>query len=370
MNVITEFVESCCIDEDYGTAYDLLSQDSPLREGLSRDEWIECRESWAAEANPNILQPNFIFEHEPPTPMVWLPSSVIVHYTKRHKKVEAAWSVELEDTPLSDTLPELPKATAIYEETGRHWFWASYNLVQEDDDWRIETMTDEGMTAQDLSIQELQAKILTLESQANEVTRKRGIKGKKPLSEEEVMDNLAAILDPIIQSSYYSDILIKKSPSDRSAYEAVLTRMSTLGFYERCLTYLIPMAQQFPEERGLCLRQIAAIQIQLSKKFWKEDDDERAERFEELAEETLRESLAAEDNYMAHISLAEILLEDERYDEAEEHLLQAKELMADTDPEEEAHVELHLGEIATEREQFEEALSHYQRIVELRTRLC
>jgi tetratricopeptide (TPR) repeat protein len=179
------------------------------------------------------------------------------------------------------------------------------------------------------------------------------------------MDYLAELIDPIVQSFYYSDILIKKSPSDRSAYEEALARMSQLGFYERCLTYLIPLAQRFPEERGLCLRQIAAVQLRLSKKFWEEDDDERAERFEELAEETLHESLAAEDNYMTHISLAEILLDDERYDEAEEHLLQAKELMADTDPEEEAHIELHLGEIATERERFEEALSHYQRIVEL-----
>ena len=364
MNVITEFVGSW-VDEDYDTAYDLLSQDSLLREGLSRDEWIERRESWAAEANPGMLQPNFILELEPPTPMVWLPSSVIVHYTKKHKKVEAAWSIELEDTPLSDTLPELPKATAIYEETGRHWFWASYNLVQEDDDWRIETMTDEGMAAQDLSIQELQAKIQELESQANEVAAKNKVEDLEQLSDEEAMDYLAELIDPIIQSSYYSDILIKKSPSDCSAYEEVLARMVPLGFYERCLTYLIPMVQRFPEERGLCLRRIAAIQLQLSKKFWEEDDDERAERFEELVEETLHESLAAEDNYMTHISLADILLEDERYDEVEEHLLQAKELMADTDPEEEAHVELHLGEIAAEREQFEEALSHYQRVVEL-----
>jgi tetratricopeptide (TPR) repeat protein len=363
-NVIVEFVESW-VDEDYGTAYDLLSQDSPLREGLSRDEWIERRESWAAEAKPSMLQPNFIFEHEAPKPMVWLPNPIIVHYTKKHKKFETAWSIELEDTPLSDTLPELPKATAIYEETGRHWFWASYNLVQEDDDWRIETMTDEGMSAQDLSVQELQAKIQELDSRANEIAIKNKIKEEDQISEEEAIGSIAEMIQPIIQSSYYSDILIKKSPSDRLAYEEALARMGTLGFYERCLTYLIPLAQQFPEERGLHLRQIAALQLQLSRKFWEDDDDERAERFEELAEQTLRESLVVENNFKTHISLVEILLEDERFDEAKEHLLQAKELIANTNPEEEAHVELHLGEIAMEREQFEEALSHYQRVVEL-----
>jgi tetratricopeptide (TPR) repeat protein len=364
-DVIIEFVESW-VDEDYGTAYDLLSQDSPLREGLSRDEWIERRESWAAEANPDRLQPSFIFEHEAPKPMVWLPNPVIVHYTKKHKKFETAWSIELENTPLSGILPELPKATAIYEETGRHWFWASYNLVQEDDDWRIETMTDEGVNAQDLSVQELQAKIQELDSQANEVAVKHEIRGIEQLSEEETMAYFAELTEPLVRSFYYSDILIKKSPSDRSAYEEALARMSTLGFYERCLTYLILLAQQFPEERGLYLRQIAALQLQLSKKMWEDDDDERAERFEELAKQTLRESLAVENNYKTHISLVHILLEDERFDEAEEHLLRAKELIANTDPEEEAHVELHLGGIAMEREQFEEALSHYQRVVEFK----
>ncbi len=57
--------------------------------------------------------------------------------------------------------------------------------------------------------------------------------------------------------------------------------------------------------------------------------------------------------------MAELLIEeDEDLDEAEDHLLQAKELITD-DPEEEAHIEMHLGEIATEREEYEEALKHH-----------
>jgi tetratricopeptide (TPR) repeat protein len=57
--------------------------------------------------------------------------------------------------------------------------------------------------------------------------------------------------------------------------------------------------------------------------------------------------------------VAEVLIEmNERLDEAEDHLLQARAMS--TDPADEAHVEFHLGDIAMEREQYEEALVHYQ----------
>src|SRR5438477_126757 len=41
--VVTTFVESW-VNDDYDTAYDLLSNESPLREGLSLDEWVERRD--------------------------------------------------------------------------------------------------------------------------------------------------------------------------------------------------------------------------------------------------------------------------------------------------------------------------------------
>ncbi len=49
--VIINFVESW-VNGEYDIAYDLLSSDSPVREGLSRDEWIERRDAWSDEANP------------------------------------------------------------------------------------------------------------------------------------------------------------------------------------------------------------------------------------------------------------------------------------------------------------------------------
>jgi tetratricopeptide (TPR) repeat protein len=140
--------------------------------------------------------------------------------------------------------------------------------------------------------------------------------------------------------------------------------MFTLQFYERGLVYLEPFIRRFSEDRAINLRSMAAAQRMLSDKYYELDDDERGKRFLELAEQALIESLSIEDNFDVRISLAEILIEeDERLDEAEEHLHRASTFT--TDPEEVAHIELHLGEIATAREQYEEAVQHYQRTVEL-----
>src|SRR5207245_6475938 len=97
-------------------------------------------------------------------------------------------------------------------------------------------------------------------------------------------------------------------------------------------------------------------------------EDERGDHVQELGEEALRESLSLENSFEAHISLAEILIDEkEHLDEAEDHLLQAKAMV--NDPADEAHIELHLGEIAFEQKQYEDALKHYQHVDRKSTRL-
>jgi tetratricopeptide (TPR) repeat protein len=362
-DVVVDFVESW-VNEDYDIAYNLLSLDSPLREGLSRDEWIERRESWAAEVHPDSLKPDFMHEHELQKSQLWTPNPLPVSDPTTHKEIETGWSITLDKIPSDNTLPELPKATLIYEETGRHWFWPRYTLVQENDDWRIQNMTDEGMNAQNLSVEELQHKIEDLYGRAKEFADRYTPEEVEQLKDQDMRNYLAATSRRIIQAIYHTDILIKKFSLDFSLYEQAALRMAAANQYERSLAYLRPLTQRFPEQRGLWLRRMAAVQKLLSKELFDEGYDEQAERSLELAEEALQESLTVENNIEAHISIAELLIEDsERLDEAEGHLLQAKELI--TNPEEEAHIELHLGEIATEREQFEKALSHSQRIVEL-----
>jgi tetratricopeptide (TPR) repeat protein len=367
--VVTNFV-AYWVNEDYDTAYDLLSEDSFLREGLSREDWIERRESWAEEAHPDDLDPCFIDEREQQLPPSGFAGLFFAHRPTRptpRRVIETGWSVRLDKTSLDDDpLPELPQATAVYEETGRHWFWATYILVEEHGEWRIQSIVDESLNAQDLSIEELQSKVGEFEAHLEVVAARHHITDLEQLAEPEILRSLAETYSAVLQSAYYRDILIQKEPLDRSVYETAMAWMALVGQYERSLTYLIPLTRLFSEQRGPWLRRVATIQQLLAAKLSSDDDDEGIERCKELAEEALRESLTEEDSFEAHISLAEILISNDEFDEAEAHLLQAKELLVGTDLEEEEgiHIELRLGEIAMGRKQFEEALSCYQRVVE------
>lgn len=382
--IVISFVEAWA-RQDYDMAFDILSKDSPLRKGLSRDEWIERRDAWAVEAVPSDLEPNYIYEREQHKSRLWLPGSFNQSYALTHKEIEAGWSIEMADTPLSDTLPELPKATAVYEESDRHWFWASYTLVQENGEWRIHDMTDEGMIAPNFSVEDLEDDLEELDEQLTAIVEKYTPDEIKKLKDETADSHLQALLTRLMQGTYYTDAIINKLPFDQSNYEFAAKRMLSLGQYERCLAYLIPMIQRFPEERAFYLRQKARVEQRLSRKHSEQGNQVQAERYDELAQESLHESLAIENSFEAHLLLAELLVGNEEYDEAKDHLLQAKDLLANSEEsavrhgrplidaygdelvfsEEEGNIEFHLGEIAWEREEHQEVLHHYQRAAEL-----
>ncbi len=359
--VVINFVESW-VDENYDIAYELLSSDSPLRAGLSKDEWIEHREDWAEEAVPAELQPNFIFERETQQSRLWLPNPFSANRSSTRKEIEVGWSIELDETSLDDTIPELPKPTVVYKETGRHWFWTSYALVKEQDEWRIQSMTDEGVSAQELSIEELQKRKQNLDKFLDDFTQKHKPEDLQQLTDEKTLEYLSQVIRRVMQTVYYTDALIKKLPLDSTLYQDAAGRTLMFRQLERSAAYLEQLTQRFTENRAQNLRQLAAIQRELSGQFFDEDDEERGDRFLDLAEEALNESLTLEDRFETHISLAEILIDLSEFDEAEEHLLQAKDEA--TEPADLAHIELHLGEIAMEREQYQQALSHYQYVVD------
>ena len=355
--VVVNFVEFW-VNGDFELAYELLSSNSTLRESLSKDDWVERRIAWFDEVDPGELIPDFIHEREPQESKIWLPGLASAKRSATRKEFEVGWSIELEETPLTYTLPEVPQPTAVYEETQRHWFWTSYTLVQEENEWRIQSMTDEASIALTLPIEELQKRISKQDKFLDEYTAKHK---PKNLNIEKTQQYLDAIVWRIMQTVYYTEALIKKLPLDYSLYRDVLTRLVAVTHYEHALIYLEPLAQQFPD--GPRLRQLAAFQRELGNRFFDEGDDERGEHFQELAEEALRKSLSLVNSFEAHISLAEILIDEkEHLDEAEDHLLQAKAMV--NDPDEDAHIEMHLGEIAFELKQYEDALKHFRHVAD------
>ena len=272
------------------------------------------------------------------------------------KEFDTGWSLEMDDTPLSEGIKELPVGTAINTVTQRRWFWTRYTLVQVEDAWRIESMVDEGANAQSLPLGELQKHIAEQYKRVDQITRKH-----KPTGPD-AQQHLQELLWHLGHALHYTDALIAKSPLDRAAYENAAASMLALQQFERAIVYFEPLVQRFPDKQSENLLQLAAIQIQLSENLSDEEEDDASERYKQLAEENLHASLAIENSYMVHLLLGQ-LLKDDRPGEAEDHLNQAQAMT--TDAFVQLAVEKDLGDIAMDREQYDEALQHFNRVAEL-----
>lgn len=357
--VVTTFVESLALG-DYELAYELLSSDSSIREELSQEEWVERRRAWAEEAEPADLKPEFLHEIETKHGGIWLPSRFRESSSSTRKEFDAGWSIVISDTPLSEGIKELPMATAINTVTDRHWYWARYTLVQDQDEWRIESMSDEGANAHNLPAAELQERLAEQDKQLEQITKKH--KPTDPDSEY----YLEEILWHVGQFSHYSDALIAKMPYDRSVYEQASANLLALKQLERGIIYFEPRVLRFDEKKSENLLGLASFQMQLRESLLDEEEVEASERYEELAEANIREALAIQDTYLGHLLLAELLKEDyERLDEAEDHLQQAKALNTSPSQDIEFTIENNLGEVAMEQEQYDKALQHFQRAAEI-----
>ncbi len=344
---------------DFGLCFDLLASDSSLNEGLPRDEWIDLRRKWADEAHPARYEPRFLRERERSQPSIWLPTSALSDRISAQREVEIGWSLELTDTLLSGTLPEMPMGTAVYKETGRHWFWTIYTLVKEEDAWRIQRMKDEGASAQSLPIDELQQRLKTTDERIQEI-----VETHQP-NEPDAQQYYEEIIWRTIQSLHYDDALLVKLPLDRTIYDDAYSRARGLRLSERAIIYLEGIIQRFPKDHdiGNILQHLAVSQADLSEQYKQDDMDEAAEHFFELALDNLQKSIAVNDAALAHIILAELFMTNDRTEEAVTELQLAKTLTITRD--EEAQIEADLASIAMVSEHYDEAIEHFKRVAEI-----
>jgi tetratricopeptide (TPR) repeat protein len=339
---------------DYGLTYDFLSQNNTLQEGLSREEWVKRHRDWADEAHPARLELGFVREAEQRQSALWVPSSSLSSRARTNKNIEIGWSLELTETPLSGTLREMPMGTAINKETGRHWFWTSYALVQEKNAWRIQRTTDEGATVQGQSITELQKRIEEYEEIIQTKVQERDT------DVEAFMEELPWRLTQLL---HFYDALIARLPLDRKICDDAYQRAVMMGNPERTMIYLERMAQRFPDRRGDVLRSLAAAQIAYAYSDRTQEMPERRDHFLTLAENTLQDAMKADGSIMNHILRAELLISRQRNDEATEELLKARTMTPG--PSEEAAIEVGLGSIAMRRERINEAIPHFKRVAEI-----
>lgn len=337
---------------DYGLAYDLLTPESSIRNGLARDEWIERHRAWFDEAKPARLELGFVHEIERPQSTLWVPNPRATSSSR--KEIELGWSLELIDTPIAGTLREFPMGTAINKETGRHWFWTNFTVVRSDASWRIQNISDEGARLQGLPITEIQQRIKEYEDAMNALLQKRDI------NRTELMQEAAWRLTQLL---HFYDALIAKLPLDRQVNEDAYNRSILIGNPERSMVYLERLLQRFPENHAELQRRLGATLIGLAFTYRNQGMMQRGDALLAQGETVLRESLTSQDTATGHLLLGELYLSMQRNDEAEQEMLKAKDL--DPTPEEQTSIEAALGNIAMRRERMDEAISHFQRVVEL-----
>ena len=360
-DVVTDAIGSWSLG-DFGLFYDLLTPDNPIREGLSREEWMERRYEWAGEAHPAHLEVMVVREREHSQSALWLPGSVLSGRAASRRDVEACWSLELTETQLGGTLLEMPMGTAVLRETRRHWFWTSYTLVLEDGSWRIQRVTDEGASVQGLPIAELQKRLKEHDDAIEQI-----VQTKEP-TDPDSQKNYEEIIWRSIESMHYLDALLGKLPLDFQVYADATGRATSIGNNERAKVYLDQWTTHFPHDYRYptILQQLGAVESTLSGQYDEIGLQERSDRFLSLAETHLREALEKDRTPLAYALLSEVKVLQGELDEAQRLLETA--LTENPTREVEVEIENDLGNLSINRERYEEALRHFMRVIELNPR--
>jgi tetratricopeptide (TPR) repeat protein len=386
LDTVGDFLESYA-KGDYATAYEQLASTSPLRQGLSSEEWIARRHQWEKRAHPAKLRTSFISDLEDLGDLERGLTGKNIH---KQPEVEVGWSLQFDETPLTNQLPELPVATAILKETGRHWFWARYILVEEDDEWFIDRMIDEGANTLKLETDQIEQRLDTIaelasqrlsaletEEDEDEEDLEEGDEDEEDFDDEGFMDTLLEMEEAfrvMTKGTHYNDALIAQSPSkDPEPYEQNVKQAMVTNDMERAAVYLQQLAQHFPDQRSQAQEQLGLAYYSISQAYQEEEDEEEeggskrkeeeSQRFRELAEKTLRSAIDMDKSIVASIALAKLIFAQDRLDEAMALLQEAQS--SATDQKQLADIEVGLGLIAKKQEKNEQALNHFQRVTEL-----
>jgi len=383
---------------EYESAYDLLATTSPLRDNLARDEWVARRNVWAAEAQPARPRVDVGYGLEPEL------EEADDELDESAEDLDAFWSLEMLDVASSSGIPELPTATLTYPVTGRHWFWAGYTFIQEDDGLRIYSIRDKGAEALQLPVDELHQRIQEIadeisamseeledeevekddegveENEQDELDEVEEDEDEDELDEDD-LDKLEAMdMEELTwftkQAMHYCDALIAQAPQDEAAYALASQQAMIVLELERAIAYFSLVAERFPELRGDVLRTIGMVATDLANGEEEDvdeedEDDEIVEqtltadsRFIAIAEKAFRDAIDTDNsNVSNYLLLADLFIEQNRIEDARTIFEQAQALA--TNPEDLAAIEVGRARLARLQDTPEVALAHFQRAAEL-----
>ena len=310
-------------------------------------------------------------------------------------------------------IPELPTATIVLQATGRHWFWARYTFLMENDELRIHSMRDKGAEALQLSSEEVEEHLqeITQELQAmsEALTEDETVNDEDDNLEDETEtdaldededvtdsddeddeledeDEFEVDLDEVRwftkQSLHYCDSLIAHPPTEDDVYEGVAQQASMIDDQERVAAYYTIGVERVPEARGEMLRSLGITYTHLAAEedeaFLDLEEDQEDEentvseaftnRYAPLAEKAFREALAIDNNFITYILLAEVFFrQNNRLAEIKTLFEQAQEVAAT--PRDKASIEIGRARVAQLENKPEEALVHFQNAINMEAKL-
>ncbi|HCI82328.1 MAG TPA: hypothetical protein DHW02_21850 [Ktedonobacter sp.] len=395
---ISEFIKEWG-NQNYEEAYDLLAVNSPLRSGLDKDAWVALRQQWAEQAKPEGVKVTVGYRYETEEELENAPDTE----DESTQELDAFWSLVYQETPLDSSLPELPQASLSYPLTGRHWFWASYTLTQDDEggEFFIHHLTDKVAESLQFSDDELNKRIDEIadelktlpvfklfaalegtdedtdesdedediedEELGDEEADEDEDEDEEDWDEDEDAGTMEEQLEEAfwfsLQATYYAEALIAHHPQELSNYERAFPKAAAIQDDERFAAYAALITKNIPEERNTGLQLQASVWFKMFNAVIDEEEEQNTQ-LAERTEQVLRESLAVNKNASDYTSLAQFLVaRDERLDEAEQLYQQA--LAVAEDSETRAIIESGFADIAHSRQDPQDALVHLQRAAEL-----
>lgn len=306
---LVNFWGSWCFG-DYGLAYELLSDRHLIRERETREAFIALRRQWYAEAHPARFQIGAVVQQAQEQSGIWLPGTSAV--SQNRKNLMLFWSAELQETPITGQMSEMPLATIVNPDTGRHWFWQTVTMERDPNQgvWVVGRIRDDGLTAQSQPIDDLLKRSDERWKEAEQVAEQTYD------TEEAARNQSLNVLSLANEALSLGETALMRLPTDRSLHEKLHDEAAQIGLWDRAAAITHRMLTHFTDKPRF-LRDLSALDFRKASSLAEAGDEVGSVRWLRLAQDAGREAVELDRTPESLVILAELLLSSGELEEAE-----------------------------------------------------
>ncbi len=333
---------------DFGLTYSVLSERHVLRERETRDAYIALRRQWYDEAHPARLRIGAVAQQTQEQSGLWVPTSGL---GAGRSNWTLFWSLELQDTPIGGQLAEMPMATLVNPDNGRHWFWQSITMERDarSGHWRVGRIRDDGAAAQAKPVDELLKRSDELWQQAETTMQEVEQSANAEASQEQTLRALSLVQESLANG----EAALMRLPGDRALHEKLRERDKMLHQWDRAAAIVHRMLARF-QNRLRDLLDLSMLDFSQGREQANHEDEPGAEIWLTLAINAAREALALDRTSESLNVLAELLISNDEQEEAEQLLRESLELT------ESVGAWADLGDLLMQREEVIEAVTAFE----------